>query len=113
MQPIHDACSCRYAIVYLRCRCLAAPAALSNYVLYGTFRGFRDTTCVPRLCHYYLRPCQNLRHAATLEMKLGNLDVTTYTMVTLTCASSLALAVAGLFCQPLSLVMKACAAGPR
>ena len=31
--------------MYLRCRGLASPAAMSNYVLYGTFRGFRDTTC--------------------------------------------------------------------
>ena len=38
---------CRYAVVYLRCRCLASPAAMSNYVLYGTFRGFRDTMCAP------------------------------------------------------------------
>ena len=38
-----------YAVTYLRCRALASPAALSIYVAIGTFRGFRDTTCVMSL----------------------------------------------------------------
>ena len=43
-------------MVYLRCRGLASPAAMSNYVLYGTFRGFRDTTCVPALLTLVCQP---------------------------------------------------------
>lgn len=32
------------AVAYMRCRCLASPAILMQYVLAGTFRGFKDTT---------------------------------------------------------------------